>query len=432
MHINLSKGPKGRRTIPTIILIAVLMLSSASLACGLLPAFNTDEATPTAAPTEEPTEAPTEAAADEVTLTLINDLDEDVCYVHISPTSDDSWNDDWLGSSDILSAGDERTFTVDVSETTDWDMMASDCEQNALSTQYEISLTRDTTWQLSESLAAGPAVAGDTPFTITNDSSTDACWVYISPTPSDTWGQDWLGSDILYAGDSYTFYVDAGEWDLMVEDCDGAEMGTVSRIEVMDGEESIWSLSDTGFADPYSGASGGATGEATLWAINSSATDICWLYISPNTADSWGENWLGADILPAGSETMFTLSAGLYDLRAEDCNGDMLAERYSANIEGEVEWELYEEEADHPNGDGVGVTFVNETSEPVCYVWYGPPASEWEGDALGTEIIDGWGSLDVLLPPYTVVLQAEDCDGSIMKRTESFTPSNGAVWHIDP
>lgn len=433
-----------RRAVPKLVFAALLILSSASLACGLLPSFSADEATPTVeeptaepteapteTPTEKPTETPTEIPAGEVTLTLVNDLDQSVCYVYISPTSDDMWNDDWLGSSEFIEVGDERDFTVDTSDTTSWDMMAADCDQNALSSQFEVDLARNTTWLLSDTVSAGPQMAGNTPLTISNDSSADICYVYISPTTSDTWGNDWLGSsDIIPAGDMYTFYVDAGDWDLMVEDCNEEQLGTVSLITVVDGEESTWSLTNSGFASVSQGVN---TSDANLWVINSSNTDICWLYISLNTSDTWGDDWLGADILSPGNETMFTLPAGLYDLRAEDCNGEELATRYGANIEGEIEWELYESgQADHPNGDGVWVTLVNDTSEPVCYVWYGEPASEWIGDALGSEIIDGWGSLEVMLPPYNVVLQAEDCSGSIMMRAENFTPTNGAEWHINP
>ena len=35
-----------------------------------------------------------------------------IYYVYISPTASDSWGDDWLGSSETISSGASKTFTV--------------------------------------------------------------------------------------------------------------------------------------------------------------------------------------------------------------------------------------------------------------------------------------------------------------------------------
>jgi hypothetical protein len=45
-------------------------------------------------------------------ITIRNNTGETIYYVYISPVSSDSWGSDWLGSSETLSNGGSRTFTL--------------------------------------------------------------------------------------------------------------------------------------------------------------------------------------------------------------------------------------------------------------------------------------------------------------------------------
>ena len=81
------------------------------------------------------------------------------------------------------------------------------------------------------------------------------------------------------------------------------------------------------------------------------------------------------------------------------------------------------------------MTLINQTSEPVCFVWIGPPQSEWLYDLLGDDIIDGWGTFAVYIPVGEWALQAEDCSGteySVMKYEPYITISGDTTWYIDP
>ena len=404
----------------------------------------TDE--PTAAPTDEPVEEdkgetagagrsgkgavdrgpaaqPAEEAGGEITLTVINDLGQDVCYIFISSPTEDRWGDDWLGGQEILRDGQQREITLDAGE---WDVMAADCDQSELSVDYGAVFTQDAVWRLSKTEVSGPPPDGDIPFTVTNSSRTELCFVYLSPTSADNWGRDWLGSETIPPGSSYTFYVTAGEWDLLARDCESNALGSAMGIDVEGGDRLDWELTDDGFV------SGLPQGDATLTVVNNLTLDVCYLYISPSTSDEWGADWLGTEVLRAGNTVTYTLAAGVYDLTARDCSGETLVERYGEALSGEMEWEIFH---DAPGGAASGtasVTFVNRTSEPVCYVWFGPPQSEWYGDALGTMTISGWGSMQVSLPQEPLVLQAEDCSGVVMMRAEGFQPVPGAVWEINP
>lgn len=63
-------------------------------------------------------------------------------------------------------------------------------------------------------------------FEITNDTGYDVYFVYISESSDDSFGEDWLGSDIMYDGDTYEFDVSDLNWetelfDIQLEDVDG-------------------------------------------------------------------------------------------------------------------------------------------------------------------------------------------------------------------
>ena len=51
-------------------------------------------------------------------------------------------------------------------------------------------------------LSPGSASADQRDFTLYNNSRTTIARVYVSPSSSDRWGSDWLGSDVLHPGAS--------------------------------------------------------------------------------------------------------------------------------------------------------------------------------------------------------------------------------------
>ncbi len=75
-------------------------------------------------------------------------------------------------------------------------------------------------------------------FEITNDTGYDIYFVYISESSDDAWGEDMLGSEIMYDGDVYEFDVSDLAWetdlfDIQLEDVDG---DTYTFVDV-DGED---------------------------------------------------------------------------------------------------------------------------------------------------------------------------------------------------
>ncbi len=97
---------------------------------------------------------------------------------------------------------------------------------------------------------------------IINNSSVDIYYVYISPSDSDEWGEDWLGDDIVPAGERYTITgIPFGTYDLRADDADGNELVTEMGVEI-DGEMT-WTLSDVG---------GGEGEEISQWATDATAS----------------------------------------------------------------------------------------------------------------------------------------------------------------
>jgi hypothetical protein len=68
-----------------------------------------------------------------------------------------------------------------------------------------------------------PSTGVDAPIVVENFSGVAVCFLFISSSSNDDWGEDWLGSTgMIGDGESLTFWVPADQTvDLRVEDCDG-------------------------------------------------------------------------------------------------------------------------------------------------------------------------------------------------------------------
>lgn len=74
---------------------------------------------------------------------------------------------------------------------------------------------------------SGPSV------TVINDSSEAICYLYISLSSEDTWGDDRLGSaEVLGTGDSKTVSLSAGTYDMLATDCDDNEIDSEWEVTV--------------------------------------------------------------------------------------------------------------------------------------------------------------------------------------------------------
>jgi hypothetical protein len=174
---------------------------------------------------------------------------------------------------------------------------------------------------------SGGGSSSDLEFTIVNRSPEEICYVLISPSDSDSWGDDQLGeNDTIAPGKRQTFSMPKDTYDIRAENCDEAAMVTA------------WELSSN--ATVTAGESGA---NVKLTVINDSSTEVCYIYISPTTGDDWGDDWMGEmESLPAGGLRAFYMKGNTYDLQAIDCEDNVLIEEYEVDLSSDLEWTLYD------------------------------------------------------------------------------------------
>lgn len=161
---------------------------------------------------------------------IINDTGGyDIWYIYISSTYDDEWGSDWLDDDEVLISGNTIRFSVPDGV---YDIRLVDEDDDEYIRYgvdvYDIYVWNVTLDDLGEYDVSGgyydeETVYGNTPITIYNDTGGYDIWyIYCNPSSYSDWGADRLGSEILYSGDEYTFWVDGGDYyDIKCEDEDG-------------------------------------------------------------------------------------------------------------------------------------------------------------------------------------------------------------------
>ena len=243
---------------------------------------------------------------------------------------------------------------------------------------------------LPDASAGGPGGTGIASLTVYNLTGDSIWYIYISPSTSDSWGADWLGDEVLLDGDSITFYLDEGMYDLAAEDSNGNIIA--EEYEVYLSGDMDWTLSEE------------SGGTSILTLVNNSGVDVCYVLISPSTSDSWGDDWLGADIIPAGDYYYFFVPTdeAYYDLQALDCDYNVLDEVYDVDMSTDVEWEVGAVAPQPPPGGyaplGFEVTF-NSWPKGQDGIWF----IEFTFDAWGGDGNYTYYALDQYF--YTNVFQ---------------------------
>lgn len=142
----------------------------------------------------------------------------DFWFVLISPSSSDSWGDDWLGDTEVIQSGSSRAFSVNNGT---YDVMIED-EDGDTYTFWDVSVSGTVNMSVNlddlgeQNWGSGSTShstgGGNAPVTIKNDLGSYTIW-YIYGDPSDApWGDDRLGSGLLHPGETMTFYVPANDY----------------------------------------------------------------------------------------------------------------------------------------------------------------------------------------------------------------------------
>ncbi len=198
--------------------VAAAMLVLVGLACG--GESPTTEVQPTAEqPTLMPTNTP-EPKPEGATLEITNDSGMDVCYVYLSPADADDWGGDWLGDHVI---GDGEMYTIEGIPEGTYDVKAEDSNHEVIEVAWEADVEGEMTWD----------ILGLSSFEVVNESDDSIFYLYIALSDSDTWGDDWLGDDVVKAGASYVVSgIPRGTYDIKAADEDDDSVETVYNIDL--------------------------------------------------------------------------------------------------------------------------------------------------------------------------------------------------------
>lgn len=323
--------------------------------------------------------------------------------------------------------------------------------------------------------AAGPtqaAEAGATyvELTVVNGMPGDLCTLYISATDEAAWGANWLGAGAIIAGgESVTFGLPPGRYDLRGESCDGALRGEARDVALE--AETIIAL------ESAPGDQGGGGGAAPAGVVMSLWEDcpqppimpgddivvrVDWITETPQQAEDNAAQmslsaWVDGQLLP-GVESVNYVVGTTEHLEKIGCEGGppmplaywdipvgrLPAGSHRVEVEYFADAEIYDGYSTYPAGslgiverviqvgdaESVALTIVNDTSDVLCSALIGPPASEWIDDLLGDDVLTPGDRLTVQVMPGTWALQAEGCAGVVTDYHASFDVTEPAVWII--
>lgn len=177
-----------------------------------------------------------------------------------------------------------------------------------------------------ETPSGGTTSSGEFQIKVVNNSPDEVCYVLISSSESEEWGEDWLGGEeTIASGGTKTFTVPVGQHDIQLEGCDEAVMATGWAVD-----------SNTTITV------GDSRATSRLFVDNTSDTEVCYVFISSSTGDDWGDDWMGSsETIMTGMTRVFYVRPGTYDMMVRDCNDEVLAEQYEIDLSSDTTWTLH-------------------------------------------------------------------------------------------
>ncbi len=200
---------------------------------------------------------PALASAQSSVVTVNNSSSWNIEYLYLSPTAQSTWGADQLGNT-ILSSGSAHTFMGIGCNNYDVRLVDEDGDECVVS---GVSLCGEqATWQITNNdllscqaqtaaqAAPSPSVSTYTPpssssVQMMNQSQIVVHELYVSPSGSQAWGPDQLGSSVITPGSSFTLSgIACGSYDVMMTDPNGGRC-VLSQIPLCAGAEQ-WVLTD--------------------------------------------------------------------------------------------------------------------------------------------------------------------------------------------
>lgn len=98
----------------------------------------------------------------DATVTLVNDSETPICYVHIDLSSDEYWGVNWLNADEIIRTGASRTFRLPPDT---YDLLAEDCDFEEIDVIGQVAITDEYTWNVGGTSDSGAAPSSGAPAT---------------------------------------------------------------------------------------------------------------------------------------------------------------------------------------------------------------------------------------------------------------------------
>ncbi len=160
------------------------------------------------------------AGEDEISIKVVNQTEEImISYALFYGPDLDEWGEDLLGDEEIP-PGEEKIFIVPEGEYTVIPMTYN---------YYLLPAARN----VSEDHVLEIGEEGKFPIQVTNaKEDKDVGFIYLSPSDSEDWGEDWMGDEVLPAGTTRYFFAEENVYDLLVLDLEGEPILDEYEIEI--------------------------------------------------------------------------------------------------------------------------------------------------------------------------------------------------------
>jgi hypothetical protein len=174
------------------------------------------------------------------------------------------------------------------------------------------------TWTLTDN-SFTPANGGIRKLLVVDSSSFTITAVYASQSNT-TWGSNWLGGATISPGASYAISnLPAGYLNIKITTSDSGRYALHLKYLPSGGTDTLV-IDDAGLP---------TTPHGSLKIVNTSSTEIYYLYMRTSGTSTWSDDMLGQSTVPAGQSLQVNvLDPGTYDFRVESYSGT------SAEIDG--------------------------------------------------------------------------------------------------
>lgn len=173
-----------------------------------------------------------------------------------------------------------------------------------------------------------------------------------------------------------------------------------------------------------------------LTVTNNSGKTVCSLFVAPEETTAWGDERLGTEVLDQGESQAVEVSDGSYKVRANDCDGNLVAEYNDLEVDGSTTLTVEEKSVRNTLvavGDPGTLTVVNHSSDDVCYVYVSSADStSWGNDWLGENtILEVGDEQTITVGAGLYDLQAADCDGNAIAEQYEVDLTTGQTWTLE-